>query len=248
MRTPWRKAQFKLCSVLCNLHCTGVPVRGESQKAVSPCREALVIFTKCHGGQQQPRVILRLKLRKLILLGSRHVNSLWTFKGKAALTVVVCSEVSVWDSSDTACCTRLPPLYDLNVLGCELHLHVILHTVAQVLQLRPHGKVQTLLRPLQGMVLASADGEASLAALWEELVSGTNVKIMNLSTSCVGYCVDYFCITVTKELGRNSSEEERVILSHDSSARVGSVPQGKAFHGGSVWQLPLIMVDQEAQS
>lgn len=121
-RTPWRKAQFKLC----NLHCTGVPVRGESQRAVSPCREALVIFTKCHGGQQQPYAILRLKLRKLIL-GSRHVNSSWTFKEKAALTVVVCSEVSVWDSSDTACCTRLPPLYDLNVLGCDLHLHVILH-------------------------------------------------------------------------------------------------------------------------
>lgn len=52
---------------------------------------------------------------------------------------------------------------------------------------------------------------------------------MNLSTSCVGYCVDYFCITVTKELGRNSSEEERVILSHDSSARVRVCTGGKSI-------------------
>lgn len=88
------------------------------------------------------------------------------------------------------------------------------------------------------MVLASADGEVSLAALWEEPVSGTNVKIMNLSTSCMGYCVDYFCITVTKELGRNSSEEERVILSHDSSARVGSVLQGKHFMVGACDSYP----------
>lgn len=54
----------------------------------------LVIFTKCHGGQQQPCLVLRLKLRELILLDSpRHVNSSRIFKEKAALTVKVGSKV-----------------------------------------------------------------------------------------------------------------------------------------------------------
>lgn len=55
----------------------------------------------------------------------------------------------------------------------------------------------------------------------------------------MGYHVGDFCITVTKELNRSSSEEERVILPHDSCAVVGSIWQVGAFHGRNVWQLPL---------
>lgn len=52
----------------------------------------VVIFTKCHGGQQPPCLVLRLKLKKLILLGSQHVNSSLILKEKAALIVKVCSK------------------------------------------------------------------------------------------------------------------------------------------------------------
>lgn len=64
----------------------------ESHKAERPCSEASCDF-QCLGGLQQPCAILRLKLRKLILLGSRHVNNSSIFKEKAALTGTVFSEV-----------------------------------------------------------------------------------------------------------------------------------------------------------
>ena len=63
-----------------------------------------------------------------------------------------------------------------------------------------------------------------------------NMKIMTLSLPCMGYCVGYFCITVTKELSRSSSKEER------------SIWQGKAFHGKHAADTQHITVDQDAQS